>query len=160
MLLTSPARLQAVATIICALLAGCASPSSSSFLEKVTGERVYGMVVAIRDIPLVDVLAGPACIRRDIACALALEAKEGQYASVAVHGGNVISKVQVPRNMNFAPGDILQVEVSANPARLPEFTAMGARSHQRGPDCDWMDGSVAARRGGVVCFGWSYKQLL
>jgi len=118
------------------------------------------MIVSMRDVPDGDVLSSPACIRRDIACALELRAKSYQYASVAVYGRNVVSDIRVTRSMGFAPGDILQVDVSPNPGRPSEFTAMGARSRQRGADCDWVDGSFSEGRGGVNCFGWTYKTLL
>jgi hypothetical protein len=145
---------------VMAALAACATQTPSDFHERVRGERVYGMIVSMRDIPERDVLSSPACIRRDIACALELRAKSYQYASVAVYERNVVSNIRVPRSMGFGPGDILQIEISPNPDRPSEFTSMGARSHQRGAECDWVDGSASEGRGGVNCFGWTYKALL
>jgi hypothetical protein len=142
------------------LLAACASQPSPEFMEKSAGERVYGVVVSLSDVPDSDILAGSACMRRDIVCSMSLRAKENQYAALAVSGRNVVGKVLVPSSMGFSPGDILQAEVSRDPARPSRFTAMGVRSHQRSPTCDWVDGSVSAGKGGVACFGWSYKSLL
>jgi hypothetical protein len=153
-------HMQVAVGLLAGFVAGCASQSASEFHEAARGERVYGMVIALRDVPERDVLASPACIRRDIACALALREKSDQYASVAVHGRNVISNILVPRSKDFRPGDILQVQVASIEDRPSTFTAMGARSNQRGADCDWMDGSASEGRGGVVCFGWSYRNLL
>ena len=142
------------------LLAACASQPSAEFMDKAAGERVYGVVVSLSDVPDSDILAGSACVRRDIVCAMSLRARENQYAALAVSGRNVVGKVLVPTSMGFSPGDILQAEVSRDPARPSRYTAMGVRSPQRSPNCDWVDGSVSSGKGGVVCFGWSYKSLL
>ena len=142
------------------LLTACANLPSPEFMEKAAGERVYGVVVSLSDVPDSDILAGSGCVRRDIVCSMSLRAKENQYASLAVSGRNVVGKVLVPSGMGFSSGDILQAEVSRDPTRPSRFTAMGVRSHQRSPNCDWMDGSVSSGKGGVACFGWSYKSLL
>lgn len=143
------------------LLAACATApgASADFLQKAAGESVFGMVVELADVPNADVLASVACIRRDLACAMTLAQKPDQYATLAVYEGNVLRKVLVPRGMAFAPGDILQVEVSHDPDVPATYRLIGARSAQRGPDCDWVDGSLAQRRGGVACHGWSYRSL-
>lgn len=143
------------------LLTACASTnrSSADFLQTAAGENVFAMVVELEDVPNADVLASIACIRRDIACAMTLAQKPDQYATLAVYEGNLLRKVLVPRAMGFAPGDILQVEVSHDPDVPATYRLIGARAAMRGADCEWVGGSYERRTGGVACHGWSWQSL-
>lgn len=156
---------QLIALMLTALaLLGCASPSQpqqADWLQRVGGKRIYGLVATKQDIPEEAILRTEACVKRDAACLLMLQqSRRFQYATVAIHDTYVFMKVLVPRDAGLQYGDIIQIDVRSDPGVAPVFVSLGARALQRGAHCDWIDGNVLARRGGVACAGWTYKSLL
>jgi len=151
-------------SLVALTLAACAStpqePSTDSF-QRVAGKRIYGWVVVTSTEGPEDAVArSSVCDKRDAACLLMLqEAHKFHYAAVAVYGTFMFQKVLVPREAALRYTDIIQIEVPGDPRALPMFVSLGARAMDRGPHCNWMDGSDLARRGGVVCAGWTYKSL-
>lgn len=87
------------------------------------------------------------------------QAKELQFAMVSIYDTFAFAKVLVPKQLALANGDIIQIQVNTDPARAPVFTALGARYKDRSASCDWVDGSMLMRKGGIVCNGWTYKTI-
>ncbi len=154
-----------IALMLTALaLVGCVStsqPHQADWFERVAGKRIYGLVAANHDIPEEAILRTEVCVKRDAACLLMLQqSRQFQYATVAVYDTYVFLKVLVPRDTGLQYGDIIQIDVRSNASVAPVFVSLGARASQRGAHCDWIDGTVLTRRGGVACAGWTYKSLL
>ena len=154
--------------IVCLLgavaLVACATkpqPAPRDFFERVAGKRVYGMVAVTNDIPQETVLKSQACVKRDALCMVLLQqASQIQSATVSVYDTFAFLQVFVPKSAALKHGDIIQFDVPTDRKVAPSFVSIGARDSERGPQCDWVDGSVFLRTGGVSCAGWSYKSLL
>jgi hypothetical protein len=150
-----------IAAFLLAACAGAPPGAQKDWFQGVAGKRIYGLVAVTRDVPEEAVLRSQACVRRDAVCSLMLQqARQMQYAALAVHDTYLFQNVLVPRDAALRYGDIIQVDVPANPNVAPVFVALGARRSERGPQCDWIDGSDISRKGGVACGGWTYKSLL
>jgi hypothetical protein len=150
--------------LLCGFFSGCATvpqAAPADAFSRVAGKRIYGLVVVANDIPEDMVLKGEACLKRDALCMVALQQlRQQQFASVAIYDTIAFAKVLVPKGLSLQSGDIIQLQANPDATRPPVFTALGARAAQRGPSCDWIDGSALTRKGGVSCNGWTYKQLL
>ncbi|UUZ65472.1 hypothetical protein LP417_13755 [Polaromonas sp. P1-6] len=113
------------------------------------------------DVPEDAVLKSDACLKRDALCMVALQQiRQQQFATVAIYDTFAFAKVLVPKSLSLRSGDIIQLQVNPDAMRPPVFTALGARAAQRGASCDWVDGSVLSRKGGISCNGWTYRELL
>jgi len=118
------------------------------------------MVATTEDISDDSILASQACIKRDALCmSLRQQAKQVQVATVSVYDTFMFSKVVVPRSASLKYGDIIQVDVAKDPKKPSVFVTIGATASKRDAGCDWVDGSVLLRKGGVRCNGWSYTSL-
>jgi hypothetical protein len=151
--------------IIASLLTACAATAperpQADWFQRVAGKRIYGLVAVTRDLPEDAILRSPACAKRDALCLLMLQqSRQMQSATVAIYDTYVFMNVLMPKDTGLGYGDIIQIDVPANSNVAPVFVALGARSSDRGPRCDWIDGTVISRRGGVACNGWTYKSLL
>ncbi|MGQ2978459.1 MAG: hypothetical protein ACT6Q9_02060 [Polaromonas sp.] len=150
--------------LLCSFLVGCASvpqAASPDTFWRIAGKHIYGMVVVSNDIPEDAVLKSDACLKRDAACMLALQqVRQQQFATVAIYDTVAFAKVLVPKGLSLQSGDIIQLYVNPDATRPPVFTAMGTRAAQRNASCDWIDGSASSRKGGISCYGWTYKELL
>jgi hypothetical protein len=157
-------KLTVACLLLVSFLGGCATApetASADAFSRVAGKRIYGLVVVANDIPEDVVLKGEACLKRDALCMVALQQiRQQQFATVAIYDTIAFAKVLVPKGLSLQSGDIIQLQVNPDATRPPVFTALGARAAQRGPGCDWIDGSAPARKGGVSCNGWTHKQLL
>lgn len=145
-----------------ALLAACGAPTPapSGTFPHVEGKRIYGAVIVTKDIPRETILASTACAKRDAACMFTLQqASELQFATVSIYDTFAFLKVYVPKDLALKNSDIIEMQVNMDPARAPVFTLLGARYKDRSASCNWVDGSMLMRTGGVVCNGWSYKSL-
>jgi hypothetical protein len=83
-----------------------------------------------------------------------------ELAAVAVYDALAYDSVLVPKSARVDVGDIVKVRVSADGKRVPIYVEHGARRRSRNAaGCDWVDGKVEDRRGGVACKGWRYEQV-
>lgn len=134
--------------------------SPDQAFARMAGQKIYGLVATTSDIPEAAILNSPACAKRDAACMASLQqAAQIQFSTVTVYDTFVFAKVLVPREAALRYGDIIQIEVKSDLTRPPIFVSMGARLNQRGPACDWIDGTDVLRKGGILCNGWSYKSI-
>ncbi len=134
--------------------------SQAQAFARMAGQKVYGLVATTSDISEAVILNSPACAKRDAACMVAIQqTAQLQFAFVTVYDTFAFAKVLVPRELSLKYGDIIQIEVKSVLTRSPVFISLGARLEQRGPGCDWIDGSDVLRKGGIVCNSWSYKSI-
>ena len=152
----------ALATLSTALLSSCAlstsvSPQQSS---RILGSDVYGLVLRVTEGVEADVAKSEACLKRDALCMVALaEARRSRYATVQLYGSVVFLKTIVPPNYWVDAGDIVRLHIPVRENEMPMVASVGAKRGERGPACDWADGTPSSFRGGVVCRGWSYKTI-
>jgi hypothetical protein len=139
---------------------GTPTPVPDDAFPRVFGKRIYGAVVVTESIPQETILASTACAKRDALCMLTLQqARDLQFATVSIYDTFAFLKVFVPKNLALANGDIIEIQVNIDPKLAPVFTALGARYKDRSASCDWVDGSMFTRKGGVICNGWSYRDI-
>ena len=123
--------------------------------------RLYGVVTNIEPVPFEAVLTGPACVKHDENCVQAIEEVKGlQFAAVSIYDAVAFTKVIVPANQQIAIGDIIEFQLDVDPRWPPVFTSFGSRFINKNENCDWIDGSLETKKGGVVCKGWTYTDIL
>lgn len=145
-------------------LAGCATPDSAAPPDpyrKLHGQEIYAVVTGKSKVPAADILLSEPCAQADAACQQALRAAARmELASVAVYDALTYGNVLVPRSAKVEPGDIVKIRVSADGKRVPIYVEHGARRRARtAAACDWVDGKLEERQGGVACKGWRHQSV-
>jgi len=149
--------------LFASVLIGCATSTQTprAQYEPLLGKEIYAFVLSKVDVPEQDILKSEACIKRDALCmSMLYAARQMEFATVAVHTNIVIRKAFVPRAEDVKYGDIIKLRIPPDVTKAPVFIEFGARIHESlFKKCNWVNGSPHLGTGGIVCNGWSYKDV-